>query len=237
MAKLSVRDNSILKALFDPESSPSGAVQTDAELRSLPHMAKITFEKARLDERSILVKLDRDSPSQELVQKAIRDLTTLIVDQPQYPSAYSNRAQATRLLFKPDDLFTKSCSAETQGILRDLGTAIELASPTSLHQPISTYQRDLLATAHTHRGFLLLKATDMLKKGDRVEGFESSLQAIDADRLEELASKDFYAGGTYGNELARQMSVKTNPYAKMCGAIVKEAMIKEMNEGRSAIYQ
>lgn len=42
---------------------------------------------------------------------------------------------------------------------------------------------------------------------------------------------DFQQGGRYGNEIARQMAVKTNPYAKMCGAIVKEAMRKEMTGG------
>jgi hypothetical protein len=44
-----------------------------------------------------------------------------------------------------------------------------------------------------------------------------------------MASRDFFVGGRYGNKIAQQMSVQTNPYAKMCGAIVKEAMRKEMN--------
>jgi len=34
-------------------------------------------------------------------------------------------------------------------------------------------------------------------------------------------------GGRYGNEMARAMSVATNPYAKLCGGIVKEAMRAE----------
>jgi hypothetical protein len=48
------------------------------------------------------------------------------------------------------------------------------------------------------------------------------------DRLEEMASHDFFLGGRYGNKAAQQLAVQTNPYAKMCGAIVKEAMRKEV---------
>ncbi len=35
-------------------------------------------------------------------------------------------------------------------------------------------------------------------------------------------------GGRYGNDVAREMAVRTNPYAKLCGNIVKEAMRGEM---------
>lgn len=45
--------------------------------------------------------------------------------------------------------------------------------------------------------------------------------------LEELASRDFMMGGRYGNEIARGLAVATNPTAKLCGSIVREAMRKE----------
>ena len=48
--------------------------------------------------------------------------------------------------------------------------------------------------------------------------------------MEEMASRDFGFGGRYGNDTARQMAVKTNPYAKLCGSIVREAMTKEVRE-------
>lgn len=35
------------------------------------------------------------------------------------------------------------------------------------------------------------------------------------------------SGGKYGNRAARELGIRTNPYAKMCGAIVKEAMKRE----------
>lgn len=34
-------------------------------------------------------------------------------------------------------------------------------------------------------------------------------------------------GGRYGNEVAKALAVASNPTAKLCGAIVKEAMRKE----------
>jgi hypothetical protein len=40
--------------------------------------------------------------------------------------------------------------------------------------------------------------------------------------LEEASARDFFMGGRYGNEIGKAMVVHTNPYAKMCGNIVKE---------------
>ena len=54
------------------------------------------------------------------------------------------------------------------------------------------------------------------------------LRGLSAEALEQMASRDFFFGGRYGDRKAREMSVKTNPYAKMCGAIVKEALRKEL---------
>ena len=86
-----------------------------------------------------------------------------------------------------------------------------------------------MADAHTHRGYLLLKAARVKKagSGDEATGPER-LRGLSADQLEEMASRDFFFGGRYGNKVAQQLSVQTNPYAKMCGAIVKEAMRKEL---------
>jgi len=57
-----------------------------------------------------------------------------------------------------------------------------------------------------------------------------TLTCLSSTALEELASRDFALGGRYGNKIARQLSVQTNPYAKACGAIVKEALRKEREE-------
>ena len=49
--------------------------------------------------------------------------------------------------------------------------------------------------------------------------------------FEENASKDFMLGGRYGNEIARNLAVGTNPVAKLCGEMVREAMRKEYAGG------
>jgi hypothetical protein len=54
------------------------------------------------------------------------------------------------------------------------------------------------------------------------------LQDESAERLEERASQEFALAGKYGSDLARAMAVRTNPYAKMCGAIVKTALQREI---------
>lgn len=45
--------------------------------------------------------------------------------------------------------------------------------------------------------------------------------------FEEAASRDFALGGRYGNEVAKGLAVSTNPTAKLCGQMVREAMKKE----------
>ena len=56
---------------------------------------------------------------------------------------------------------------------------------------------------------------------------ETELNGLGKSELEELASKDFAAAARFGDEVAREMSVRTNPYAKMCGAIVRNALAEE----------
>lgn len=97
-----------------------------------------------------------------------------------------------------------------------------------------------------HRGYLLLKAGKIRKEEEEIEeedtnqkqqtergGPEQLLAIASRDQLEEMASQDFFEAGRYGNEVAKQLSVGTNPYAKMCGAIVREALKKEIEEFQS----
>lgn len=46
-------------------------------------------------------------------------------------------------------------------------------------------------------------------------------------RFEEEASRDFIVGGRFGNEIAKALAVASNPTAKLCGEMVKEAMKNE----------
>ena len=112
----------------------------------------------------------------------------------------------------------------------------------------------MLGSAYTQRGALLLQLAESLdntnsrttkdRKCAPEETEKEKLQMRDQDwpeeligkskkQLEEMANVDFEMGGTYGNEVGRDMAKKTNVWAKMCGAIVQEVMQAEMG-GRNA---
>ncbi|KAJ5316897.1 hypothetical protein PENANT_c016G05227 [Penicillium antarcticum] len=254
---LTSNDSAVLQALFDAESSPSSGITVDSSLPSWPTALGISQEDLSLlsqRETEIIRRLQTaEQPSEETVKSALNDFDTLISQYPTYPSAYTNRAQTFRLLIdiiqntpesknhnvqgsisELDDavLFSPQTSELSSRIFSDLGQAITLATPASPADPVSSVQGRLLADAHTHRGYLLLKAA----RGKKVQSDEHGsdlpgperLRGLGADELEEMASRDFFFGGRYGNKVAQQLSVQTNPYAKMCGAIVKEAMRKEI---------
>ncbi|KKZ63876.1 hypothetical protein EMCG_01829 [[Emmonsia] crescens] len=131
-------------------------------------------------------------------------------------------------------------------IFSDLSTAITLLTPSSSSSSppsttisISALHSRILENAHTHRAYILYRAARSSVTSTSTPTPTSTsplplprhLRHKSSQELEEMASMDFQQGGRYGNEIARQMAVKTNPYAKMCGAIVKEAMRKEMRGG------
>lgn len=249
MPNLTSNDSAVLQALFDAESSPSSGITIDSTLPPFPdklQVSKTEHEKLSTRERSIITDLQVEDVSRETIQSAIEALTALIEEYPTYPSAYVNRAQAFRMLV--DNLFTEEQTFEMKvdgplfndpgnkaivsRLLSDLGRAITLCTPSSPTDPISPIQARILADTHTHRGYVLLKAarakanhTD--KSSLKTEEESPQIWELDADQLEEVASRDFLFGGRYGHKIAQQLSVQTNPYAKMCGAIVKEAMRKE----------
>lgn len=126
-----------------------------------------------------------------------------------------------------DVMFTDPANtAIVSRLFADLGQAINLSTPSSPADPVSPIQARILADTHTHRGYLLLKAA-RARKDSKIQG-SGQLWELGSDQLEEMASRDFFFGGRYGNKIAQQMAVQTNPYAKMCGSIVKEAMRKEV---------
>lgn len=57
------------------------------------------------------------------------------------------------------------------------------------------------------------------------------LHGLDHDAVEAFARRDLEAAGQYGDEGARDMAVRLNPYAKLCGDVVMEAMRGEMGGG------
>ncbi|KAJ5280677.1 hypothetical protein N7478_006049 [Penicillium angulare] len=229
---LSSNDAAVLQALFDAESSPSSGVTIDSTLPAWPAAVHISPEDLiSLKEREVeIVRQLQETPSHDTVKAAIQKFDSLLSQYSTYPSAYINRAQALRML--DDALFTPKTADISSKIFADLSKAITLATPVSPADSVSSVQARLLADAHTHRGYLLLKAARMQKEilGDKTERtLPDSLAKLEPDQIEEMASRDFFFGGRYGNKVAQQLAVQTNPYAKMCGAIVKEAMRKEIH--------
>jgi hypothetical protein len=232
MPGLTTRDSFVLKSLFDPEASAAPTKHASSQT-SLPGMAEDQFSLRRSTELKIISQLQNESPNAEAVQKAVQDLSSLIEESPGYASAYINRAQANRLLIPTHELFTSEYAQASEQLLKDLQKGIQLAEPTNSDQELSTHQTTVLAAAYTHRGFLLLKIADIIRNDKQIHGVSEKFQSASAESVEEQASHDFAAGGQYGSKDAREMAVRTNPYAKMCGAIVKEAMRKEIEEWKA----
>lgn len=213
---LSTNDSAVLQALFDAETSPSNSITVSPDLPPFPGNPEITpevYTTLNHREQGIIAPLQQPDVSRDTVQTAIQALTTLIDEYPSYPAAYVNRAAAVRLLSEELKGESEEDSATTSRLLGDLGRAITLCSPGNDAESVSAVQARVLADAHTHRGYLLLRKA---RSGGPAES-------------EELASRDFFLGGKYGNKVAQQLAVQTNPYAKMCGAIVKEALRKEVD--------
>lgn len=224
---LSSRDNLVLQSLFDPEASSSPAADKSPATTSLPHFTEDVFSAIEKLECSILQPLTNDQESKSVAKSVTKKLSQLIEEFPQYASAYVNRAQASRLIIDVEDLFSADHASESARIFEDLSRGIQFAAPSDSSCGVSSHQSKVLATAYTHRGFLLLKVADMVKNGHAVHGL-NGLASSDAAVIEETASEDFARGGRHGNALGKQMAVRTNPYAKMCGAIVKDALQQEI---------
>ena len=235
---LSLHDSHVLTSILNPESLFSIAT-IDQSLPPLPQLSPAILPTLQARELSIIRPLDNTFHSPSDIQSAIASLTNLITEYPQYACAYNNRAQATRLLLG-DDLRDEDLFKST--LWTDLGKAIELASSPSSSAAVSPLQAKVLASAHTHRGYLtwrLAKSADSSsstfdpqyntqRQGQEKPALPRQLQNKSKEKLEETASRDFELGGKYGNDAAREMATRTNPYAKLCGDIVKEAMRGEM---------
>lgn len=226
---LSANDRRILNALFDPETLPSSvaaAKNTSAIDPNLPaHPTISSSELSTLETRQNELVREAASPETNSSERVLSEFNEIITQHPTYPSAYLNRAMLRRIKLETASS-TSSTSifdapeSELSALFSDLSQAIKLALPTSsASTAVSTYQARILRTAYSHRAYLYLKAAES----------GASLKGKGKSELEELASSDFAAAARFGDEVAREMSVRTNPYAKMCGAIVRNALAQEKN--------
>jgi hypothetical protein len=246
---LTPNDATILTALFDPETLPSTTSTTpktariDSTLPSLPQIPDNLLATLEAEQKTLIGRLN-STPSASEIKSIEAAITNTIETHPTYPSAYLNRAQITRLLLETTHgtLFTPQTTEPLQSILTDLQTAIALTTPShpTPSSPISPYQSHILLTAHSHLAYLYLKASEtssLFSSSSSSSSPSASTSTSSAlpkqiagksqTELEELASKEFGKAAWYGDPVAREMSVRTNPYAKMCGAIVRNAIEEE----------
>lgn len=166
--------------------------------------------------------------------QALQILSSLIDEHKNYASAYNNRAQLYRWRYGNTLLLESApdTSAALDKVFDDLNTAISLATPAGIDTSVSPAQAKLLSQAWMQRGAVLWSLS---KTGTSPENRINSGAAAqvaewrrwDKMKLEEEGSRSFFMAGMYGSEIGRNMAVKTNPYARLCAGIVKEAMRSE----------
>ena len=251
LINLSVNDSKILNAVFDPESAPEAPKVTvdpllppDPQISNLGLLTALRAQEAamiRLVERCTPARstLSDDSEAQQedkdaVYKKALHILNGITADHPNYASAYNNKAQLRRWRFGDRGVLAMRSSSEKTSpeaasaimeTLRDLDTVIRLASP-SKTGAVSVMQGKLLAQAWTQRAAVFWGAAKDLAHED-AEVVEGEWEDWDTTRFEEEGSRCFFIAGLYGSEMGRAMAVMSNPTAKLCGNIVREALKRE----------
>lgn len=254
---LSRRDVNVLELIKDPESDPSLTVLVDTTLPKDPHIRDhATYDKIAKEERDIILSIQKlegqhtsqipTPESEPCITQGYRDVVArfgaLVDRHPSYASARNNRAQALRRLCG-DSVLVRGAPQLPQALLRDLDDperlemvqmllsdldrAILLLTPAGRSPKMSPQASRTLSQAHTQRGAIYLMTSKIMVLGSvslPPGRHEAKWTKLD---FEENASKDFAMGGRYGNEIAKNLAVSTNPTAKLCGEMVREAMRKE----------
>ncbi|KAL2755154.1 hypothetical protein ACRALDRAFT_1064868 [Sodiomyces alcalophilus JCM 7366] len=257
MATVSLTRNDlcVLEKIKDPDFDPSASVLLDPSLPRDPHIIDTSvYERVSQREREIILSMQRlelqlaglkpqtvSEPVQEY-QRLVSQLNDLIAEYPNYASARNNRAQALRRLYgdtlllgghaeDADRLIQNPDTAEKCRMalvtLQDLETSISLLSPKMAFAAITPQAAKTLSLAYTQRAAIYHTTGKHIGEGrGSLQGGrrESKWSKLD---FEEAASRDFAMGGRYGNDIAKGLAVSTNPTAKLCGQMVREAMKKE----------
>jgi hypothetical protein len=251
---LSRNDINVLEKIKDPESDPTNAVHIDPDLPRDPHVTDATlYQSIVAREREVLLSFQKLEMELANVQPktiadpeawyrdGIRKLDAIIGEQPNYASARNNRAQALRRLYGDELLIGEASSpglvtdlsaterVEAVGvILGDLDRAVQLLSPATPNQAMSPQAAKTLSMVYTQRAAIYHATATKMAESTRVAVPEARCEASWTKMdFEEAASRDFALGGRYGNDIAKGLAVSVNPTAKLCGQIVREAMMKE----------
>ncbi|KAL7623949.1 hypothetical protein AAE478_005506 [Parahypoxylon ruwenzoriense] len=260
VSSLSRRDFNVLEKIKDPESNPLAAVIVDATLPKDPNITDTSvYDRISQKERDIVLAMQHlemqlaglkptsSDPLGEYRQCVLR-LGELILEYPNYASARNNRAQALRRLYGDtvllsgeygsrgvlSDVDDSERSRAAEMALSDLDRAITLLTPKTLFASISPQAGKTLSLAHTQRAAIYHMTAKSFQAGHvaNISGRKETAWAkID---FEEAASSDFALGGRYGNDIAKGLAVSTNPTAKLCGQMVREAMKKEYGPAYAA---
>lgn len=250
--ELSDNDIQVSKSVLDQQSwasmSASSSLIDPSLPPSLPFFDPEFLPTVQAVEKATVLPLNVAFPSRPLLELALAQLTDLVTLHPTYASAYNNRAQARRLL-GDDNIHSEP--EQWIMIWDDLCEAIRLATPTVAGARVSVRHGNLLAAAHMQRGLLLFglvrSTNDLVSKTGGALGNEvnwvdykcrlpKQFWGLDTTDLEAMASRDFETAGRYGNKVAWEISAATNPYARLCGEIVKEAIRAEIEGGNSKIH-
>jgi hypothetical protein len=232
---LSPNDRLVLSCIF--ESHPAGSLSKsliDPELptSSRTNLLPTILEELQSQEHSIITKCGGASVSTESLEQAIHQLTALIHSHPTYSSAYNNRAQVFRLLYG-DDLYSEEVKTTT--LWSDLCTAIKLESPEQPNRKVCEFQARVLRAGYAQRGYLTWKAAKRATdRSDDAENLPEGLMGLTQSEMEHKARADLELAGKYGDQEAMKMAVSANPYARLCGNIVQEAMKVEIEKMRGA---
>ena len=255
MAYLSLSNNdlNVLQKIKDPESDPTAGISIHTDLPRDPHITDVDLYNAVVaKEREVLIEFQKlEMQLANLQPKTVTDpvasyregisqLDTLIRDHPNYASARNNRAQALRRLYgdgvlaggdSEQVLISNPTLEETSDaaktILDDLDEAVRLLSPATPRSPLSPQAARTLSMSYTQRAAVYHATAKKFSEtalSVPKERRESGWAKID---FEEAAAADFAMGGRYGNEVAKGLAVSSNPTAKLCGQMVREAMKKE----------
>ncbi|KAI1093839.1 hypothetical protein F5B19DRAFT_107065 [Rostrohypoxylon terebratum] len=253
-SSLSRRDFNVLEKIKDPESNPLTAVIVDTTLPKDPNITDTSvYDRISQKEREIVLAMQqlemqlaglRPATTTEPIEgyrKCVSRLGEIISEYPDYASARNNRAQALRRLYGDTmllsgvhdsnrvlgDVDDSEKSQAATSVLSDLDKAIALLTPKNLFASISPQAGKTLSLAHTQRAAIYHMTAKSFQAGN-VAGISGRKEATWTKiEFEEAASRDFALGGRYGNEIAKGLAVSTNPTAKLCGQMVREAMKKE----------
>lgn len=241
---LSKADSKVLAKVFDPESGPARVeilVNQDLPQDRYIHDAALLGALRAQEKKAIAIIEESETSRQPEAAKddayrtALAILNDIVENHPEYASARNNRAQLRRWRFgdrntlcQKRSAFEAERRAAGAAAVQDLHSTIILASPARQKDTVSPVQGRLLAQSYTQLGALYYAASKDFDSASDLDVMDLDGSVWSRDSFEEEASKLFYLGGLYGNEVAKALAVRTNPHAKLCGSIVKEAMRKEL---------